>query len=170
MNDAPTSSDSRKGRYWPIAIALFLGGWVVADIFMLVKATRDPSFAVEEDYYQKAVDWDEFAAQRATNSQLGWRAVLTATVLGSSETRLNVVLVDDTGTAIEGATVTLKAFHIARSGDIFQSTLPALEDGSYGATLPLRRAGLWDFRLHISHGDETYTQTIRHELGRRSRS
>ena len=38
---------------------------VSANLFLLVRATGDPSFAVESDYYAKAVAWDAHQAQAA---------------------------------------------------------------------------------------------------------
>jgi len=159
------TESTSTGRFWPIAIVVLLGGLVTGDIIMLIKATSDPSFAVEDDYYQKAENWDEYAAQRDTNSRLGWRAVLTAAVVERGAARVSVILVDREGTPIPGAAVSVVAFHNARASNRLEGTLTWNPDGSYETELPLRRPGIWEFRLLVTRGEETFTQTIRHELG-----
>ena len=62
-----------KGRYWPVAIVGLLVSGAAANIGFMVVASRDATFAVEPDYYRKAVDWDRAMAQEARNVELGWR-------------------------------------------------------------------------------------------------
>ena len=63
-----------KGWYWPVAIVGLLVGGAAANIGFMIVANRDATFAVEPDYYRKAVDWDRAMAQEARNVELGWRA------------------------------------------------------------------------------------------------
>ena len=43
---------------------------MVASLVVVFVATSDPSYAVEEDYYQKAVNWEAEQAQQERNRQL----------------------------------------------------------------------------------------------------
>ena len=52
-----------KGWYWPVVIVSLLVGGAAANIGFMIVANRDPTFAVEPDYYRKAVDWDRTMAQ-----------------------------------------------------------------------------------------------------------
>ena len=47
-------------------VALLVGG-AGANVGLMLVATSDASFAVEPDYYQKALAWDETMAQAARN-------------------------------------------------------------------------------------------------------
>ena len=54
-----------RGLHWPIGIAMILAIGVVVNLYMMRIAAGDPSFAVESDYYRKAVEHDDVMAQRA---------------------------------------------------------------------------------------------------------
>ena len=43
---------------------------------MVYVATSDGSFAVEPDYYQKALHWDDARSAAAENAGLGWTVEL----------------------------------------------------------------------------------------------
>ena len=49
---------------------------------MATIATRDPGFALERDYYQKAVNYDRVIAQRGENARLGWSVVTRGSACG----------------------------------------------------------------------------------------
>ena len=68
----------RKGWLWPVLVVGLLLVSVTANLVILFVATNDPSFAVEKDYYTKAVNWDEKRAQDARNLALGWNVDLAA--------------------------------------------------------------------------------------------
>lgn len=132
-------------------------------------STRDPSFAVEEDYYQKAAHWDERQQQQVANQELGWLASprFEATALS---THLVVELKDGVGHGLRGALVAVEAFHNARAGDIFKSRLHETAPGSYRAELPSRRAGLWEVRVIAARGSERFTHSARIEMPARTES
>ena len=48
---------------WPIGVATILASTVVANIIVMQIANDDPSFAVEPDYYRKAVNFDATMAE-----------------------------------------------------------------------------------------------------------
>ncbi len=53
-------------------IAGALAFHVISSLVVVYVATSDPSYAVEDDYYQKAVAWDEKRAQDRTERRSGW--------------------------------------------------------------------------------------------------
>ena len=62
----------RNARRRPNRPAVRAGFALYASGLLLVlSAASDPSYAVEEDYYQKALAWDEKRAQYHTNEVLG---------------------------------------------------------------------------------------------------
>ena len=63
----------KRGTLWPVAVAGILGLTVAGNIWLIRVASGDPSFAVEENYYQRGVHWDDEMAQRARNIALGWK-------------------------------------------------------------------------------------------------
>jgi len=60
-----------RGWYWPVGLAALLVVSAGANIALIVITSRDASFAVEPNYYAKALAWDETMAQQARNEALG---------------------------------------------------------------------------------------------------
>lgn len=149
----------KPGVLWPFIIAGALGLHVVGSLVMVYFATSNESYAVEPDYYQKALAWDEKRAQDRHNTELGWR--LEFTVEPASAGKDPVVRAELTttdGEHITGATVAVETFANARRDDILTATLDASGTG-YQTTVPMRRDGLWEFRFKVTRGDELFTYT-----------
>lgn len=158
---------SRAHWVWPAIVVGLLVLGAGANIGLLIVATHDPSFAVEPDYYEKAVHWDDKRAQDAVNLALGWRAEVEAEPVldrGRPAARVVVHLADREGRPVEGAAVTLETFHLARAADVLHGSLRAGAAGDYEVVLPLRRAGLWEFRLDVVRGDAHFTATETREV------
>jgi len=154
-----------KGNRWPIIIVSALALHMAASAFFVYLATSNPSFAVEEDYYQKALDWDKRRAQDAVNRTLGWRL---ASELNddpaSSGAALQVLLSDSEGIPIDGAVVEVEAFPIARADQILRQRLHRAGEGRYAATLTMRRQGRWELRFVATRGADRFTHVIDHFL------
>jgi nitrogen fixation protein FixH len=142
---------------WPAVIAGALGLHVVGSLVMVYFATSNESYAVEPDYYRKALAWDEKRAQDRANADLGWRLEFTVepAAVGHDPT-LRVELADRVGQPITGAVVAVETFANARRDDVLTATLSSTESG-YEAALPMRRDGLWEFRFTVTLGDDLFT-------------
>ncbi len=152
----------KRGSGWPIAVATILGLTVAANIWLIRVATHDPSFAVEEDYYQRGVHWDDEMAQRAHNAALGWTlAASISPIRDGGGSDLTVALRDSSVTPLSGASITVRAVHIARAGEPMDLRLDASTPGTYAAHMPIRRAGLWELRIDVQRGADRFTATER---------
>ena len=150
----------KKGAVWPYLIAGALAFHVVVSLIVVFIATSDPSYAVEEDYYQKAIDWDLKRAQDRTNESLGWlfEFEVTPPERPGDQPQLEVTLADAEGAPMTGATVAVEAFHNSSSGDILRAVLsPTGEPGLYRANLPMQHNGRWELRFTIDQGDREFT-------------
>lgn len=157
---------TRSGRAWPLALGALLGACVAFDLGVAFVASRDPSFAVERDYYRKAVEWDQTMAQERRNTELGWSVDVTLVrAPAGGETSVAARVSDRDGRAIESARLTVEALHNARARDVLAAPLVADGPGHYVAALPLRRAGLWELRLRVERGGDVFTEVVMRELG-----
>ncbi len=156
-----------RGWYWPLIIIALLVAGAGANIGFMLVATGDATFAVEPNYYQKALHWDETMAQEARNAALGW-SVTVAFVGAPQPGRVKLVarVNDRAGHAVRGAHVGVEAFHGARASQVLAATLSPDSTGGYAATLPLARPGLWELRLRVERGDEVFTRTLVQDLAR----
>ena len=154
----------KRGLGWPIGMAVILLLTVAANVGVIMVANDDPSFAVEPDYYQKAVHWDDAMAQARANESLGWRLEPSLSLSAGAPARLVVRLSDSSGAPLAGATLTVQAMHNARAAEVFAATLaPADVAGAYRAELPLERAGQWELRFEVTRGAERFTARTRIE-------
>ena len=96
----------KRGTWWPIGITGVLAVTVAANIWVAKIASEDPSFAIEQDYYQKAIAWDSTLAQANRNTQLGWRLTPELGPIGTNgRLRVSARLTDAAGAPISAATV-----------------------------------------------------------------
>ena len=103
-----------RGWYWPVGLAALLVGSAGANIALVVITSRDASFAVEPDYYAKALAWDETMAQQARNEALGWSLGLRVEPTGERGRMAVIVgLSDGAGAPLPGARIAIEALHNA---------------------------------------------------------
>ncbi len=156
----------KKGWQWPVFIVGLLVLGVGSNVALLVVARSNPSFAVEEDYYQKALAWDEHQAQQAANRNLGWSLAFEVgeTASTSSTARLSARLLGPQGEAVEGAAVQVEAFPIARSSHRQRAQLADAGGGQYHGELKVERPGRWEFRWLVERGEQRFTLVETREL------
>ncbi len=144
---------------WPLIIIGLLSVHVLVSLIFVYIATSNPSFAVEENYYQKALNWDEKRAQDANNLQLGWKcetSLIASTTAGEPST-VTVTILDSEGTPIDNAKVKLECFALARSGHILHAALASTDNGQYKASIDAHRPGLWEIRISAERQGKLFT-------------
>lgn len=164
-----------RGRAWALAPFLILGGGLAGLGVMTALAVDDPSFALERDYYRKAVEIDARRAQEARNRELGWELILESIPETPSGGELIVMLLDgqrgvDGPALLDDARVTLEAFHNARALDIQELELEGVGEGRYRTRLTSVRPGLWELRFTVQRHGTVFTSVQRHVLGSKGKS
>jgi hypothetical protein len=147
----------KPGTLWPWIIGGALALHVVGSMVMVYIATSNDSYAVEPDYYAKALAWDERRAQEQVNLALGWTLdfVVEPAPAGTDPT-LRVDLSDASGRPVAGAAVAVEAFSNRRRDDIVTASL-APSDSVYSAALPMRGSGRWEFRFTVTRDEDVFT-------------
>ncbi len=141
-----------SGLWFPLLIVGgFLGLSVLANVVLVVRATGDPSFAVEEDYYGKARRWDEHQAALAASARLGWR-LRSRWVQGPDGPELELRLRDGEGEPVTGLRVRIELFHAARAARRFVGVAREESEGVYRFVVSAPRAGLWVVRIEAERG------------------
>lgn len=156
-------SETRHRFFWVGMIFALLGGQILLMLFMTYMATADASFAIEPDYYQKGIHWDDEATQQRVNSELAWSLDFElgneASVFG--ERSLTCSLQDRDGQPLDGAAIDAVAFAHARGNQRTAVVLAPVGDGRYETKLPVKRNGIWEFRFVVRRGPDTFTTTQR---------
>lgn len=152
----------KQGMGWPIGITIILGATVAANLWVMRVANDDPSFAIEPDYYRKAVQFDSTMAQERANLSLGWAARSTIAPIAPDEaTELAVALLDAQAAPLSGARVAVMARFNARANDTLTAVLTEAAPGHYRTTLPIRHPGEWEVRVDASKGGARFSTSSR---------
>lgn len=154
------AANKAAGRKWAAVIIGLISMNVCIVTVTVVCATRDKSFAIEPDYYKKAVEWDRTARERDRGASLGWGVTLALAPppAGSTEPLLRVTLKgpESAGSLpLDGAQVHIEAFAQARSGERLTVYADGIGRGVYQVAAPVTRPGLWEVRLRIRRGPDT---------------
>jgi len=164
--NAPNSSnidpaiERRAAIKWTAVVVGILGASFIFAMVTLYHASTDPSFAVEPDYYEKALNWDEHAALREASAQLGWTIGLSAGPGAEPGRRIvTMALSDREGEPIENADVSVVAFHNARAANRHEFSMDGVGAGVYTTDQPLNRPGHWEFRFTIMADGSTFIHT-----------
>lgn len=160
----------KPGMGWPIGVAVILGATVAANIVVMRLASSDPSFAIEPDYYKKAVAFDSTMAAESRSLTLGWSATSTIVANATSDRPVvSVTLVDSLRQPIVGATVTITALANARANEVLSATLRESAPGRYDGTLAATFAGQWEVRVNAVRGAQHFTSSTRTDVARATR-
>jgi FixH protein len=133
---------------------------------MAIVAVRDPHFATEPDYYQKAISWDRTQAQVAENQRLGYWVEAPAQLDFDErgQATLELKLNDRLGQPVSGARLTADAFANAYSGRIAHVVFEEASTGLYRAKLTVIHRGQWVIKIAGSTAGDHFTSEIRLNL------
>ena len=145
-------------RWWPAALVAVLVVTVAANFALLWTASSDPSFAVEPDYYQRAVQWDSTVARRARSDALHWRAIVQLAPPDGGQATILVTLTTADGTPVDSADVRVEASHNADGANLHEARLLPTGPGLYTARIPSTAMGLWRVDLTAARGPDHFVQ------------
>jgi nitrogen fixation protein FixH len=129
-------------------------------------AVTDRSFAVEPEYYRRALEWNQTARQRERNAALGWAVEVASLEPRVAGLRVAVRVRERHGAPVSGAQVAVLAFAESRAGRRYEATLAEGEAGAYTGDLPVAEpaGGLWLVRVAVSRGGDLYTAEVARPL------
>jgi nitrogen fixation protein FixH len=161
----PTVEKPSRHLLWPILLASLIGIHIVSVVVMVTVATYDRSFAIEPDWYQKGLHYEQTAQQQRENSRLGWSVKLDVgqPLSGTNQRTVSCRVFDGAGKPVEDAKIDLVAFAHLRASKRTSSVL-LRQGGVYTAPLAFEDPGMWEFRLVITRGRETFTQIVQREI------
>jgi len=157
-----SSTTPGEKRGGVLFLALIIGLLVASVGFMsytLYRATSDPTFAIEPDYYQKGLNWDQTQREQTASDALGWGATFDLDKAPGAATVTRVRLADRNGAPVVGANVEAVCFPNVRSNDRRTIQFKEGEPGVYGAPIAYPLPGRWEFRLSAVRGDSKFVAT-----------
>jgi hypothetical protein len=156
---------SDSARPWAFVPAALLGSMLLGLGTLTYIATDDPHFALEPNYYDKAVHWEQAQAQ-ARRSQASGVAVelLRAPSLEQGQVTIELRVRDASGAPLGGANVALEAFPNAFANQVTRAGLSEIEPGVYRGALRGTALGLWELRCAVTRGELRFEQTLRADV------
>lgn len=159
----------KPGMQWPIGIVAILATSVIGNIAFMRVANNDPAFAIEPDYYKRAVAFDTTMHEAQVSDSLHWSATVAMDVISKGRGSLRLELRDRTGSPVIVDSVQASAFFVARANDVAHLALKpdiGRGNGFYIADLPVLHAGQWDVRIDARRHDEHFVTSLRTEVAR----
>lgn len=165
MTHAPETT-SNAGRFWAWLPAGLLGTMFVGLGTLAYVAIDDPNFALEPNYYDKAVHWDKTQTEARQSNLLGLKLELQAPLMIAANGKVNVQLSvkDRRDLNFSGAEVQIEAFPNAYAGRIEHVSLRETAPGIYAGELAGGIRGLWELRITVKQGALRYSQVLRHDV------
>jgi len=155
----------KRETIWPIAIVALLGTCVGANLWLLRLSASDPAFAVEENYYERAVNFDRDLARQRHLEESGWNAVPSIDSVRSDSAILVSLTLRRRQYAVDGAEVSVHAAHVARPKVPIVAPMQPVGHGRYQIWLHGTGRGLWDLRFDISVDTVRFSTSERFEVG-----
>ena len=155
---------------WPAFIIALFAASALSTVSMLWIARSDGGAQVIEDYYARAVAWDDTAERRAASAALGWTTTVEIGPLDGADLMRSVVVVvrDSLGRPVDGLTGSVQAFRPQYASARAAAALAPAPGraGAYRLRLPLHEQGLWDLHLEARRDSALYLTRVRTELAR----
>jgi len=159
----------KPGMGWPIGIAAVLLTSVAGNLVLMRIANNDPSFAIERDYYQRAVAFDTTMREASRSDALGWTADMALAADRAERGALRIRILDRNGAPVPTDSISVVAFFNARANDRFTLHLSGADlesPGVYRAVIPVSHRGQWEVQVDAWRGSEHFVATSRVEVTR----
>ena len=164
MNE-PTSVTSKAGSFWAWVPALLLGSMFIGLGTLAYVAIDDPNFALEPNYFDKAIHWVQSQADARASRAMGLKLTLAPLVVASNgQVSLTLTIADRANLPLLGAAVQVEAFPNAFASRIETLTLRETAPGVYTGQLAHGLSGLWELRVALQHGATTYHEVLRRDV------
>lgn len=154
-----------KHLYMLLPVALLLMS-VSIQVTACVVAGGGNAAEIERDYYDRAVNWDDYQKQVAASSALGWTVAVQPGELSEVGALVGVTLVvtDADGAPVEGLAAHAEAFQNAHVDEMHHLDLQEISPGSYYTTMRPERTGHWVWRLRLERDEQLFVGEQRAQL------
>ena len=153
---------------WPLFVVGLLVLGVTYSMWVVFASRSDGGVQIIENYYEKAVDWDNRQKIIQASEAMGWHVEITPEQASSllPAGGLRVIFKDSAGLLLEGLTATVKASRPQTTRVIREMELQSVSGapGEYFHQFPEMGPGLWDFEITADKDTLKFVRMIRKEL------
>lgn len=149
---------AQRASAWPLLVIglIVMNMFIVA--FTIVKAASDPSGAIEPNYYDKALHFDEIKAEKQASDAAGWQASITLERVDAPVCKVSVSLTDALGRPLSQCDLQLTAFAHVRASEriVREMSMRDVASDPLACTLRVSHEGLWTFSIRAQQGDRVH--------------
>ena len=146
---------------WPLLIVGFLALGITWSIGVVIASQSDGGPAVIEDYYQKAIAWDQEAKRRAQSDARDWQ--ISISMQDPSTLALQIEDIDGTPVIELTGSLAVQRPHDSKPMAQLPLTPSASISGLYTVKFSDFSKGLWDFHIDAENDSDVVYTTIRKE-------
>lgn len=161
-----TESIRASGTFWAWVPALLLGSMLSGLGTLAYIALDDPHFALEPNYYDKAVHWDSARAAAQRSRETGFSVELAPLVEHGGVVSIVLELRDRQQHPVAGAELLLEAFPNAYASRVERLRLREVSPGTYAGELRGAVPGLWELRLTATSATTHFEQVVRSDVSK----
>ena len=150
---------------WPLMIVGFLLLGVTWSLGVVVASQSDGGPAVVNDYYQKAINWDQEIKRRARSDAFKWSLSMELKNSSTDPTLVTTIL-DAMGEPVDGFQGSIIATRPQIAEPVAVLHLVELETapGVYVSAFPQLSKGIWDFKIDAENDAAVVYTTMRKEF------
>jgi len=154
-----------KHLYMALPVALLLMS-VSIQLTAAIIASRGNDAEIERDYYDRAVNWDDYQKLVAASRELGWTVKIEPEELLGPGAPMGVLFTvkGSNGEPIEGLTGRIDAFQNAHVDEMHALELQEIGPGFYHSTMRPLRSGRWVWRIRLERAGEVFVGEQREQL------
>ncbi|MEA5556246.1 FixH family protein [Nodularia spumigena] len=141
---------------WMVFGLLCMNFTIVA--ITVTRATGDPHMAVEPNYYERAVAWDDSVRATAASDALGWVVAVDSAVVHTDAPGrvVTIRLTDAGGEPVIGAAVTVCVFHHAYARVRVEIACEEVGNGVYRTQMTSTPPGLHEVQVRAVRGEQRF--------------
>lgn len=157
-------------RRWPIGLQMIMAMVISANMVLLYLATHAGASRPLDDWYERAVNWDETQALHESSRELGWSVawdIPTGPEYGPGMPRpVDLAVSDGRGQPVSGLVGVVKAERPAGTALGSQAAIAELPQtpGTYRCLLQFSADGLWQLDATLRQDELTWVGHHRLEL------
>ena len=141
-----------------------LGGSVLSIVALVWAAKAEAGLGIEDDYYGKAVRFDQEAAEKARSRALGIQVRAGLWAIDGDRLGVGLTFLGPDGMSASDLEPQVEAFRIARSGVPFAPALARTDEGEFRGEISPFHCGLWELRIRATRGNDVFVDRVRLEV------
>jgi len=157
MTDTTKSGPRPSDKYIPLYFVAFFVVLAILDGIFVYLATKSHTGVIEQNHYQRGLEYNDRVAAAEAQSALGWQSDISLT----EDKKLLFKLTGKDNTPLESAQVRAQFIRPTQEGRDFVIDLSEIQGGLYVGEPASLEKGMWDIRVYVTWKQQQYQSSKR---------